>query len=162
MISCEELLRLSLVQWSEAYGRKLKPSTIDWWLRLFEKESPSLLAKAIQKVSLTCERMPSPGHVTKVLSELKESLPSAPSVQYSYRRTVAKDSETGEDVDAIVYDHDPNTICYRAPDCPEGRAFLNQLAAFQSKQRPFPTISNQSEARAERNRQKREWIASLS
>lgn len=137
---------------------------MDWWLRTFDKESPYVLAKAIELLTKTCERMPAPGNLTKAISEVRESMPSAMSTQYSYRKTVAPDPETGEMVNAIIYDHDPTTVCYRAVDCIEGRDFLNWLADWKKKQKPFPTILKGQDARLERNRQKvafRDYMANL-
>jgi hypothetical protein len=204
MKSSTELLRDALRVWSEIFGRKsMSEGVVQQWMVIFDKYPALLLAKAIDLVSRTAERMPTPGHLSKALNEIKASLPAVASrreakqncsrchgtgfrieertgiglpytprvavpcecrsketseVQYGYRRVVARDSETGADVDAIVYDGDPETTCFRAVDCPEGRTFLNMLASWQEKQEPFPTIRNQNDARIERNRQKAEWL----
>jgi hypothetical protein len=98
--------------------------------------------------------MPAPGHLSKAISDVKESMPCAASSQYSYRKVVVSDSETGEMVNAIEYDHEPGVICYRAVDCVDGRQFLNLLAGWQKKQEPFAKVRKGQDARLERNRQK--------
>ena len=50
----------------------MEPGTIDWWMRIFEHERPSILIDAIRMVSKECERMPTPGHLTKAIERLKE------------------------------------------------------------------------------------------
>lgn len=157
----EELLLNAVTSWAEIFGRKLKPETAKWWLRLFGHDKPTLLARAIEIVTKNCERMPSPGHLTKELEVLKACLPSPPSTQYSYRKVVGRDSETGDMVDAIAYDHDPETLCFKATDCLEGREFLNFLAKWQGKQTPFPSVPKNQDLRAELNRQTEAWKNSV-
>lgn len=148
------MLRTSLSQWAEAFGRKLNVNTVEWWLRTFDKENPVVLAKAIELVTRTCERMPAPGTLTKAIADIRETTQCQPSTKYSYIKVVAKDEETGRMVDAIIYDNDPNTVCFRAADCKEGREFLALLAKWRSDGVPGSKLRTEREARLERNRQK--------
>ncbi len=77
---------------------------------------------------------------------------------YSYHKVVVKDSENGKDVDAIVYDDDPETVCFKATDCKEGREFMAMLAKWKAE--GVPTPITEAQVTKERNRQKAAFAAS--
>ncbi len=199
------MLLTNLEGWAAAFGKRLSPNAIAWWTRLFADEKPWLLAKALDQVTRTCERMPAPGHLTKAIGQVKESMPAPPARReakqdckvcqgtgfeivtrpsyglpyvpkvavpckcrsqnaaqapspYSYHKVVVKDSENGKDVDAIVYDDAPETVCFKATDCKEGREFMAMLAKWKAEGVPSPMT--EAQVTKERNRQKAAFAAS--
>jgi len=151
------------MEWAALYGRDIKQGAIDVWIRIFVNADLHVLAKALELVTETAERMPTPGHLTKAISQVQDSMLCAMPDQYTYRKVVAKDSGTGEMVNAVVYDVDKdNTVCFRAQDCPEGREFLNALHRISGKlEIPFPKPDADASWELERQRQKNEYAEAL-
>jgi hypothetical protein len=124
-----ELLRSTLNEWACLYGRKeVKDAEFDVWLRIFASERPDVLANALEKVTKECERMPSPGTLTKAIVRSREELQirGAPPLRYS----AGKDKQG---VPCWYWSDDPKTPTYRAVDCEEGRRFLATLAIVSGK-----------------------------
>lgn len=117
-----------------------------------------MLVKAIDLVARTCERMPAPGTLSKAISDIRGTSHCGPSTKYAYTKTVVKDTETGQMVNAIVYDDDPAKLCFKAADCKEGREFLALMAKLKTAPRTMSERERlrlaEEQARQERNRQK--------
>lgn len=156
-----ELLSESLQAWGALYSRKLPERAIEIWVQIFRDIDPRVLADALQLVTKTAERMPTPGHLTKAISEVREKrgVGSGEVVAtYTFPKNVAIDPEIDEQV-IVAIDPNPETpsrkLMFAAKDCPEGREFLNALHRFAGDKRiPFPEPKSDEDYERERQRQK--------
>lgn len=155
MLDSTQLLRNTLFEWAALYGKKLENAEVEAWLRIFVKTKPCVLEKALDQVTRNADRKPTPGHLTKAIQEVLSTIPADGVTPYSYLKMVAKDFDTGQMVNAIVYDNEPGVVCYRATDCREGREFLNVLAKLQKRvEIPFPAPLEDEQQDQEVHRQK--------
>jgi hypothetical protein len=145
----DELLLSYLTEWAALYGRKLKQEAINVWMRLFVSVPVGVLVIALEDVTTDSERMPTPGHLKKAISAARERLAfRTPPEEYQYRKSMAKDPETGAMVTVLIDPKEQDALLYRAQDCPEGRAFLEKLRSITS------TRDEEKEAREKLQAQK--------
>src|SRR5437588_825476 len=116
-----------LAEWGQLYNRKITQQQVDAWIRIFRNTDPTILGDALELVTRTSERMPTPGSLTKALQQIREKrfANAPPQDQFQFKKSHAQDHETGETVDVLI-DSD-GAAMFTAVDCPEGRQFLNML-----------------------------------
>lgn len=118
------MLRDTLQEWGALHGRKIDEKAIDVWMRIFVNANAKVLGRALQRVTEECERMPTPGMLTKAIARAKEELQigEAPKV-------TCIEGKDSNGVPCVFWSDEPYTSpAYRAKDCPEGREFLKVLA----------------------------------
>jgi hypothetical protein len=124
MKDSRELLRDTLQEWGALHGRKIDERAIEVWMRIFVNTNTRVLALALQTVTEECERMPTPGMLTKALAHARERLQIGDAPKLTYI-----DGKDSSGVPCIFWSDEPYTSpAYRAKDCAEGREFLKTLA----------------------------------
>jgi hypothetical protein len=123
-LSSESLLVERLRTWASLYGREISDDAITIWLDIFKNADPRVLALALEKLTAECERMPSPGSLTKQIAIIYDLHPElSKKLQLTHRE--------GTDANGTpcwFWCDEPRVPAYAARDCAEGKAFLKQLA----------------------------------
>jgi hypothetical protein len=73
MKSSAEELNSHIQAWAKLYGRELNEQAVAVWHKIFARTERSILLEALEKVTAECERMPTPGHLTKAIAQVKEN-----------------------------------------------------------------------------------------
>jgi len=130
--SQQELLRDTLQEWGALHGRKIDEKAMEVWMRIFVNTNPRVLAYALKMVTEECERMPTPGMLTKAIARAKENLQISGTPRLTY--IVGKDSNG---VPCVFWSDESYTSpAYLAKDCPEGRQFMKMLAQVAGRVSP--------------------------
>lgn len=132
MIDSRECLRDAMQNWALLHGKRIDEKAIEAWMRIFVNTNPKVLARSLQRVTEECERMPTPGMLTKAIAKAKEELQigEKPSVTH----IEGKDSNG---VPCWFWSDEPYTSpAYLAKDCPEGREFMKTLAQVAGRVSP--------------------------
>ena len=124
-----ELLRNTLQSWADLHSKNLTDQAIKVWLGIFADTRMRVLELALDYVTHTAERMPTPGTLTKAIALVYERFPYlSEKERLTYRQGV-----DGKAVPCSYWSDEPGIPAYRAIDCAEGRAFLAQLAKVSGK-----------------------------
>jgi len=151
-------LRDAIQAWADLHNRNVTEVAMEQWMKIFAGTHPLILARALDRVTVNAERMPTPGTLTKEISasslELAGTLePVTPCScmecggtgfrmadgsakkcdchKAHYRgRSVAGhiESSDGEGTPCWFFADEPDVPAYRPQDCKQGRAFLGALA----------------------------------
>jgi hypothetical protein len=128
-----DALKERLQEWGGLYGRKIGDEAMEVWIRLFAKYPLLLLAKALDQVTRKCERMPTPGNVTRAIEMALESEPwLSPHYKPNPKAMPGKDKEG---VPCVYWEDEPMVPAYAAEDCKDGRAFLELMKKFKERTR---------------------------
>lgn len=82
-------------------------------------------------VTKTADRMPTPGHLTRAITQVQEEMNVGEGPRLTYR-----EGEDARGIPCVFWSDQPDVPAYASKDCPEGRVFLAMMEDFK-QQRQF-------------------------
>lgn len=128
MTNSVETLERLLLEWSLIYGRKMDPEAIAIWVRMFSHTPPKILALALDRVTQSCERMPTPATLQKAIDSVKSELGTG------FHGPTATDGTDRDGVPCVFWSDEPTVPAYAAQNCREGRMFLGMMSDWKTGQ----------------------------
>ena len=98
-------------------------------MRIFTATPPKVLALALETLTKSSERMPTPGHLSKAIEITYEKHPEL----CPDRKLWGAEGKDPKGVPCIYWSDEKMVPAYKAKDCPEGRAFLKLLREIAGK-----------------------------
>lgn len=100
------------------------------WRKMFAVTPVRLMARALQQVTESSERMPTPATVKKAIDLILDKEPwLSPNFQ---KLPTCVPGYDANGVPCVFWTDNPTVPAYSAKNCPEGRVFLNLMAEYKS------------------------------
>lgn len=98
---------------------------------MFCSTPPKILSLALDRVSKTSERMPTPATLEKAIAAVRSEIGSP-----STTPRIIAEGEDRNGIPCVYWSDEPTVPAYAAKNCPEGRSFLALLGDMGESIRP--------------------------
>lgn len=132
MQQSQRALEDSIKSWGLVHHKKMESRTIEKWLEIFSTTEPRVLTRALDVVTKTAERMPTPGMLTKAIAGIREELGAAV-IQHGERQCTCRECHgTGYKIVIDTFEYAIGERYVKASRCdchPEHAAVRGEIPA---------------------------------